>query len=150
MELLYIRIQISFTKTFHYGHYYLFDYHHRFHSKYCAPSSHYNHHIFSPVGACPLAEILEGPQELVKSHNESFPLCFVVLKRTVSPAHLEKYSCRVESNHHIIITGHLTNRKINQEKITQTECGRMQTPFFPAPSFDVEGIDFPCPIRACV
>lgn len=56
--------------------------------KYRVSSSHYNHYIFSPVGACPLAEILEGPQVLVKSRNESFPLCFVVLKHTVSPAHL--------------------------------------------------------------
>lgn len=74
----------------------------KFHSKYCVPSSHYNHHIFSPVGACPLAEILEGPQELVKSHNESFPLCFAVLKRTVSPAHLEKIQSQSEKqlSHH--------------------------------------------------
>jgi len=66
------------------------------------PCSHYNDRISSPVGACPLAGILEGPQELVKSHNESFPLRFVVLKRTVSPAHLEEIQLQSEKQlpHH--------------------------------------------------
>lgn len=95
-DFLYISIQIPLTKTFNYDHYYLFDYCHRFHSKRLVPSSHYNDPIFSPVGACPSAEILEGPQELVKSHNESFPLRFAVLRRTVSPAHLEKIQLQSE------------------------------------------------------